>query len=348
MPRLGTRILFTAPVVVGHILFPLSLLLHLWSASSQDRMTWLAALYVAGSYFAFLYLAGAWSWFGGMVRHILPTLLLITVWATYLHGNPKTILDFTPSLDFLLSILMGTFFAALTIFSVRGRVSPPKGVDLLFPLRGGTFCIAQGGASRVLNLHYVDPSQKYALDIVKLRETGIRAQGLYPPTPDRYAIWEAEIVSPCEGRVIEAVDGLPDLWPPVRDPEHPAGNHIVLESDRAVVYLAHLRKGSLCVRAGDGVQRGQVLGRVGNSGNSTEPHLHVHAEEGPFPGTFSGRPGLPIRFDGRFLVRNDMVRVRAGVTVAAPAHAADRAMSPDIPAVGDSAFRSRLRGEEGS
>ena len=347
MSRLGSRVLFTAPVIVGHVLFPLSLLLHLWSASSQDRMTWLAALYVAGSYFAFLYLAGAWSWFGGMMRHILPTFLLVTVWATYLHGNPKTILDFTPSPDFLLSILMGTFFAALTIFAVRGRKGPVEDMELSFPLRGGTFCIAQGGASRVLNAHYVHTSQRYAIDVVKLSDSGIRAQGLCPPTPDRYAIWESEVVSPCDGRVLEAVDGVPDLLPPVRDPGHPAGNHLVIESEQGTVYLAHLRQGSICVRVGERVRAGQMLGRVGNSGNTTEPHLHLHAEEGPYSGTFSGRPGLPIRFDGRFLVRNDMIRVRAGVAVKTPEAEASRALSPELPVVGDSAVRTRFGPEKG-
>ena len=348
MPRLSSRILFTAPVLAAHILFPLSLLLHLWSASSQDRMTWLAALYVAGSYFAFLYLAGSWSWFGGMMRHIIPTFLLVTVWATYLHGNPNTILEFRLSPDFMLSILMGTFFAALTIFSVRGRKGPSDGLELSFPLRGGTFCIAQGGASRVLNFHYVHPSQKFAIDVVKLSDSGIRARGLYPPTPDRYAIWEAEVVSPCAGRVLEAVDGVPDLFPPVRDPAHPAGNHIIIEEPKgSTVCLAHLRQGSICVRVGERVRAGQILGKVGNSGNTTEPHLHLHAEEGPYSLEGPDRRGLPIRFDGRFLVRNDMVRVRAGVTVAAPEEDANRALSPELPVVGDSAVRSRLGPEEG-
>ena len=347
MSRLGSRILFIAPVIVGHVLFPLSLLLHLWSASSQDRMTWLAALYVAGSYFAFLYLAGSWSWFGAMMRHILPTFLLVTVWATYLHGNPKTILDFTPSPDFLLSILMGTFFAALTVYSVRGRQGPSRGMELSFPLRGGTFCVAQGGASRVLNHHFVHASQRYAIDVVKLSENGIRARGLCPPTPDRYSIWEAEVVSPCEGRVLEAVDNVPDLLPPVREPGHPAGNHVVIESDGGTVYLAHLRHGSICVRVGERIRSGQMVGKVGNSGNTTEPHLHLHAEEGPYAGTSSGRPGLPIRFDGRFLVKNDMVRVRAGVAVIAPDDEASRALSPELPVVGDSAVRTRLESKKG-
>ena len=347
MPRLGSRILFTAPVLAGHVLFPLSLLLHLWSASSQDRMTWLAALFVAGSYFAFLYLAGSWSWFGGMMRHIIPTFLLVTVWATYLHGNPNTILEFTPSPDFLLSILMGTFFAALTIFCVRGRKSPSDGVELSFPLRGGTFCIAQGGASRMLNIHYAHPSQRYAIDVVKLSDSGTRAWGLYPSTPDRYAIWEADVVSPCDGQVLEAVDGIPDLFPPVRDPAHPAGNHIVIESAQgSTVYLAHLRQGSICVRVGERIRAGQILGRVGNSGNTTEPHPHLHAEEGPYSKDGSDRRGLPIRFDGRFLVRNDMVRVRAGVTVAAPEAEANRALSSELPVVGDSAVRCGLEPQE--
>ncbi|HET9234744.1 MAG TPA: M23 family metallopeptidase [Candidatus Eisenbacteria bacterium] len=300
-------------------------------------MTWLAALYVAGSYFAFLYLAGSWSWFGGAFRHVLPALLLIAVWWTYLHGNPETILDFRPSLDFLLSIVMGTFFAALTVYSVRGRLAPASGLELQFPVRGGTFVVTQGGASRVLNHHYVHPSQRYALDIVKLESTGTRARGLYPAEPERYAMWECEVVSPCEARVAAVVDGHPDLYPPVRDPEHPGGNHVVLEVNGATIYLAHLKQGSICVRAGDRVRAGQILGRAGNSGSTTEPHLHLHAEEGPYRGRFSGMPAVPIRFDGRFLVRNDMVRIRAGIAVTTPERDPDRVLNPEIPVVGDSA-----------
>jgi murein DD-endopeptidase MepM/ murein hydrolase activator NlpD len=70
-----------------------------------------------------------------------------------------------------------------------------------------------------------------------------------------------------------------------------AGNHVVLDlgAGRFAMY-AHLRQGSVAVRPGDVVRRGQVLARLGNSGNSTEPHLHFHVADGPSPVDASGRP----------------------------------------------------------
>jgi murein DD-endopeptidase MepM/ murein hydrolase activator NlpD len=115
-------------------------------------------------------------------------------------------------------------------------------------------------------------------------------------------------MSPCDGIVAAAEDGFLDYSPPEQDPEHRAGNYIAIEYNGATIYLAHLMKGSVCVKPGDHICKGQVLGCVGNSGNTTEPHLHIHAEEGLYAGQFSGKPGIPIRFNGKFLVRNDHVK----------------------------------------
>ncbi len=158
-----------------------------------------------------------------------------------------------------------------------------------------------------MNYQFGHASRRYALDLLMLNGAGIRARGFYPDALARYAVWGAKVVSPCDGLIAAAVDELPDLPPPRRDPAHPAGNHVAIESGGATIYLAHLGRGSVAVRAGDRVRAGQAIGRVGNSGNTTEPHLHVHAEKGPYPGRFSGQPAVPVTFGGRFLVRNDHV-----------------------------------------
>jgi len=74
------------------------------------------------------------------------------------------------------------------------------------------------------------------------------------------------------------------------------------------VLLAHLRQGSLRVGQGMRVTTDTVVGLVGNSGNTTEPHLHVHAQRPAAAGRppLSGDP-LPIRLGGRYLVRNDRI-----------------------------------------
>lgn len=90
------------------------------------------------------------------------------------------------------------------------------------------------------------------------------------------------------------------------DPQNPAGNHVELETaDGVRIFLAHMLKGSVRVSTGDRVRRGDPLGKVGNSGNTSEPHLHIHAVRGG-RGLFEGK-GVPLTFGGRFLVRNDRV-----------------------------------------
>ena len=77
---------------------------------------------------------------------------------------------------------------------------------------------------------------------------------------------------------------LPDLPPAEADDHHPAGNHVVIRLDDSDIYigLAHLQQGTVAVHPGDRVQAGQVLGRVGTSGRTSEPHLHVHAKRGGY------------------------------------------------------------------
>ncbi|MFZ4208240.1 M23 family metallopeptidase [Streptomyces griseoincarnatus] len=83
------------------------------------------------------------------------------------------------------------------------------------------------------------------------------------------------------------------------------GNHVVLDlGGGAHALYAHLRRGSLTVREGDRVHAGQVLAQVGNSGNSTEPHLHFQLMDGPDPDTARG---IPFTWRGIGVPRNNEV-----------------------------------------
>jgi murein DD-endopeptidase MepM/ murein hydrolase activator NlpD len=101
------------------------------------------------------------------------------------------------------------------------------------------------------------------------------------------------------------VDGLPDLPPPERDRENPAGNHVVISCMNVELLMAHMENGSVAVEAGERVETGQLVGRVGNSGNTTEPHLHIHAVEGGGPGVFQD-DAVPILFRRRLPTRNTL------------------------------------------
>ena len=194
-------------------------------------------------------------------------------------------------------------------------------VDLTFPLKGGTFLVVNGGSNLSVNPHVMtlDASmarfhayrgQSYGVDIVKLNAWGLRAKGLQPNEPSAYDIYGDPVFAPCNGVVLIASDGLPDMQPPLMDREHMAGNHVLLRCKNADVLLGHLKPGSVVVAAGIQVNVGDLIANVGNSGNTGEPHLHIHCQQrGTSSEPLSGNP-LPMRFDGRFLVRNDRVVTR--------------------------------------
>ena len=96
----------------------------------------------------------------------------------------------------------------------------------------------------------------------------------------------------------DLADGTPPLDPPAIGFDDLAGNHVVedLGGGRFALY-AHLRHGSVRVHTGDVVARGDVLGHVGNSGNSSEPHLHFHVMDAAGGPSALEADGLPYAFD---------------------------------------------------
>jgi hypothetical protein len=219
-------------------------------------------------------------------------------------------------------------FAILGLYSTwqiglgwQGRQLPAAAaVDLLFPLAAGHYLVVSGGTNLTLNPHAdaLDTTiaahrpwlgTGYAIDVVALDGWGRRARGLVPTSPTAYFIFNTPVLAPCAGTVLVAQDGRPDMPVPRHDEGYLSGNYLILRGARADIVLAHFRRGSLRVRAGDSVDAGQWLARVGNSGATDEPHLHIHAQRPGPPGMPMGGAPLPMRFRGRFLARNDLVRI---------------------------------------
>jgi hypothetical protein len=209
---------------------------------------------------------------------------------------------------------------ALAAYCIAGRWPTREPVvDLEFPLRRGTYVVVNGGSHELINAHLTTLTspqfrdyrgQSYGLDIMAVNAAGLRAAGVLPRNPAAYVIFGEPIHAPCSGPVLRAGDGRTDMTPPRPDREVMAGNFVFLECGGVHVLLAHMQQGTVQVRAGDRVSAGDVLGRVGNSGNSNEPHLHIHAQR-PAPGVaWLGGDPLPIRLERRFLARNDRVTRR--------------------------------------
>jgi len=102
------------------------------------------------------------------------------------------------------------------------------------------------------------------------------------------------------GLISRAHDGKPDAPPGelTNNFEAPLGNHVVIQMETGTYLLiAHLKHGSVLVKTGDTVEEGQTIGECGNSGNTSEPHIHIHHQRqdpAVFPINFA--EGLPLYF----------------------------------------------------
>lgn len=160
---------------------------------------------------------------------------------------------------------------------------------LRFPVGGGRW-EAAAGEGRFFNHHWVAPLQRAALDLVVVDRRGSSHRGVLARRDEDYYAFGSPVHSPVDAEVVRCGDGLNDG---ALNPAKPAGNHVVLGAGSEEILIAHLKKGSVTVTAGQAVKAGQLLGVVGNSGNSAEPHLHIHAQRDgrPLRLVFSDVPG---------------------------------------------------------
>jgi len=201
---------------------------------------------------------------------------------------------------------------------IAGRDVPADAVDLAMPLGPGTYLVISGGSTETINTHLATlelerarpyRGQSHAVDIIGIDAWGFHADGVAPRDPKLYRIYGVDVLAPCAGKVVLRIDGLPDMQVPEGDREHMLGNGAMLACGDVFVLLAHFSPGSVAVALGDEVTIGQLLGRVGNTGNSNEPHLHIHVQRGmPETAPISGEPAW-FTIEGRFLVRNQVLTV---------------------------------------
>ncbi|MFD0861846.1 peptidoglycan DD-metalloendopeptidase family protein [Sungkyunkwania multivorans] len=143
----------------------------------------------------------------------------------------------------------------------------------------GTWFVSPGGDRKKQNRHAESQPQKYALDLVILDENGKSHKGTGETNEDYYAFGQS-LYAPCDALVVNYVDGVKDNIPGQKDASNPYGNYILLKTKTGEhVLLAHFKQGSINVKVGDQVTQGQKLGACGNSGNSSEPHLHFHLQD---------------------------------------------------------------------
>lgn len=292
--------------VMLHFVLPFIFIGALWKVVLKTKLEWAIEALMTTLLIVWIFQTGAWSWIGYYFRFLLLGLLVVAVIFSWRKARPLPFkMSYSNKQKFSLGIstLLVLVFGTNTILVSTSYTSNETMLALDFPLHDGTYIIVQGGAHVQMNYHQAYEPQKYALDILALNSLGMRAKGLNPKELEQYEIFNHSIYSPCDGIVVDTENHLPDLMPPETDIENATGNYVALTCDHAadtVVYLAHMQEVSVAVREGEKVETGQLIGKVGNTGNTSEPHLHIHAEKEGV--------GVPLEFHNRFLVRNSLIR----------------------------------------
>lgn len=285
-------------------LYPLCLagvaLAWLCRARAQGPFPWAATALAGGSVIAFAFLTGPWPFTSYYLRYLVAGLYVWAVTASYRRLKRVGRSGPARKVSALFSLPVLLLFAVLDVLAAASHHESGEALDLSFPLTAGTYCVLQGGSSLVTNPFHGLGGSKYAVDIVKLNALGNRAAGIAPPELSAYGIFGETLHSPCSGMVLSVRDSLPDNPPAETDAGRPEGNHVVMECAGARVLMAHLMAGSIRVTPGEAVTEGEPVARVGNSGNSLEPHLHIDAKK--------GEAAMPLRFNGRQLSVNSVVR----------------------------------------
>lgn len=148
---------------------------------------------------------------------------------------------------------------------------------LALPFTGEWF-VVWGGDTKAQNQHADTRQQKYAFDLVMVDDKFDTHGGDGTKNEDYFAFGK-EILAPCDAVVTDVVDGVRDNIPGEMNTMFVPGNWVQLKTvNNEYLFFAHFKQYSIKVKPGDKLKKGAVLGLCGNSGNSSEPHLHFHIQ----------------------------------------------------------------------
>jgi peptidase M23-like protein len=187
-------------------------------------------------------------------------------------------------------------------------ISTDRPVEIAPPLKGDHWIAADGCCESTRHVRALLPiqgklftAQRFAIDWEQIGAGDAIYQG-DPKKVESYSCYGKEVYAVADGKVMQALDGLPNQVPgklpeglPV---EQADGNHVIQEiAPGHYALYAHFMPGSLKVKAGDWVKKGQLLALVGNSGNSSAPHLHFHVMDRPAALASNGLPYVLTQFE---------------------------------------------------
>ena len=180
----------------------------------------------------------------------------------------------------------------------------------------GRWFVMHGGDTLNVNHHMQARAQWFGIDFMKVdgssRRALFKADG--KNVEDFYS-WDEIVLAPASGKLEIVVDGLPDNPIGTQDGRNICGNHVVIRTENGkFIFIAHLRKGSVRGKSGDYIKAGDPIGRCGNSGNSSAPHIHLHAQDTPDFNQGSGQnmifKSIGVELTGKVFAKVDWPLIR--------------------------------------
>lgn len=148
---------------------------------------------------------------------------------------------------------------------------------LILPFKD-EWTVIWGGDTKEQNYHVSTPAQKNAFDIIITNAKGNSYKTDGKTNEDYYAFGK-ELFAPCDGEMVLVVDGVKDNVPGEMNSFNVGGNMVVIKTgNNEYLVLCHFKHRSIQVKEGQQIKQGQLLGLCGNTGNSSEPHLHFHIQ----------------------------------------------------------------------
>jgi len=165
--------------------------------------------------------------------------------------------------------------------------------------------VVWGGDTKELNQHHGVPNQNYAFDFLCVDKNGKTHNNEGLQNEDYFAFGR-KVIAPADGVVTDVIRGVRDNTPGSMNPYSALGNAIIIKHrEHEVSVLAHFKQNSILVKVGDKVKKGQLLGLCGNSGNSSEAHIHYHLQNTP---VIQNGTGIKCVFNNISVSRNDNTR----------------------------------------
>ena len=156
-------------------------------------------------------------------------------------------------------------------------------------LFGDEWFVVWGGRTIEENYHASLGDQRFAIDVVQI-ENGSTFTGNGAQNEDYYCFGDT-LYAPGSGQIVEMEKSVVENLPGETNTNQLFGNYVIIDHGNAEFsVLAHFMNNSIIVDLGDLVTKGQIIGLSGNSGNSTEPHLHYHLQNNPSIGQGEGLP----------------------------------------------------------